>query len=1041
VDNSIVKAPTKLTAGNYMRALEPDVLQSALEIQNGLFGHTEDDSTSNSSDSKKLPIASSTTDIRDTLHTVNGLGNPSFLFYSPLEYWSFSSQKVTKDTDIVATIDRGLQHPSLDNVTIRPSIAFSGNLFEDHKLVATDALVITLIHTPNSPVGRKWEEGAQDIARRAGNRWRVYPFDGQVNTSTLYEFLYQPLSYLDRLFLGASYTLTIAYFSISLSRLAAFKSRFGLIVAIASQITLTLTSSFTICAILRIDVSKIPRDAFPLVVLVVGLEDIFRIVNAFIATPSESSTSARMSQALGQTGHIALVGVLQNLTILWMFSKVVSPGVASFCVFVGIALAFDFFYLMMFFVPILSIDVRRTELSDALSRASMRVRHHANPETPKKLTWAQTLVRGDVPVSTRVAGTLIMISFFLAAQSHFMGNESYMQRAYRAFWYFHSESQMPRLSMSPLFSAGMNQTGTPVAWLQMQGHETAREIISTIKPNAHSCIARVYDPLVFVLSDSDRTPTGLGVRPFLPAIYDFVRHQSTAFVITVFMIVAAVSLLMNYLLWGELPEVEASGRVKDEPLLSVKTLHGGHSLDIVRLATSAEGVVVSVGLDRCTRVWDIRNGRKSYIIQDSTSDIDPFPILAMAIDGDSNWLALLSAKDFVALWNIPEKRWGPVMNVDVKGRPPAAFFFGCSQDELAKPLIVVRHNGLLSELHVESNSQISLQISKTQLVCVHSHIENGPSNYAQPSHMRIIASSRSGSIHIASRLGPDWVSEEIQWSSKVPHSHEATSILPLPALSSFLAVQRNTVELVDILTLQVTHVFATKPVKYDTLRYFHSVPRKGQCGSACLPYLALAYTNDEDGTCVVQTYLPRMEGNTVCFRCRSIPSGKPCLSSEIVENAYGVENPGEWDVLSVGYVVGVHKIEPSITREKAKMPQPPVSGLRRRGDFGRLLVDRNGESQDDQWEAWTLSLRGDKSTMKLSSDGDMSAELLVSSLGPIEIIGKRSVAVTLGNVVKIVTVGDERYDNDDVTSPQDAVFASTASGRKKRSSVGRKKYS
>jgi hypothetical protein len=1027
-----------------MRALELDVLQSALEIQNGLFEQTEYNSpqkTSTSVSTEPTHTASdSISDIKDALQTIKGLENSGFLLYSPLEYWSFSSQQIAEDIDIVATIDGGPLHSSLGNATIRPSTVFSGNLFEDRRLVATDALVIVLVHAPDSPVGRHWEERVRDLAEKS-DRWSTYPANGRVDTSTLYEFLHQPVSYLDKLFIGLSYSLTILYFSISLSRLAAFKSRFGLIVAIVSQMALTLTSSATICAMFRLDISKIPREALPLVVLVIALEDIFRIVNAFIATPSESSTAARMSQALGQTGHIALVGVIQNLVILWIFSKVVSPGVASFCVFVGIALAFDFFYLMVFFVPILSIDVRRTELSDALSRASMRVRHHANPEPPKKLTWAQTLVRGDVPVSTRIAGTLIMIFFFIAAQSHFMGHESYLTRIYRAMWQLNSGSQMPKFSMSPLFSDGINQPGTPIAWVQMQDHEMARELISTISPGAHSYIARVYDPLVFVLSGSDRTPINLDIRPYLPAVYDFMKHQLVAFIITVFMIVAGVSLLMNYLLWGELPEVEASGRVKDEPLLSVKTLQNGHSLDIVRLAASPEGVVVSVGLDRCTRVWDVRSSRRSYIIQDPASDIDPFPILAMAIDNDSNWLALLSSKDFVAMWNIPEKRWGPVMSVEMKGRTPAAFFFGCSHDESAKPLILVRYNGLLSELHVENNTQNSLQICQAQLMCARPHIECASSNYTQPGHVRILSSSRNGTVYIASKLGPDWTSEEIQWSSGARLADEATSISPLPALSSFLAVHHNTVELIDILTLQITHTFTTKPVKPDTLRSFHSVPRMGQCGRMCVPYLALAYTNNDDGTCVIQTYLPRMEGNTVCFRCNTSPGPKQCLSNEIVENVYGVESPGEWDVLPVGYVVGVHKTDNSSTKEKAKLPQPSASGLRRRGEFNRMAAkDIKDELQDDQWEAWAMSLRGDKSTIKLSNQGDTSAELLVSSLGPMETIGKRSVAITLGNVVKIVTVGDERYDNDDVGAPQDTIFAGTASGRKKRSSVGRKKY-
>ena len=1026
-----------------MRALERDVLQSAFEIQDEILGPAEyfcPQRTSNEIDLRKLSTANLTPDIRDTLRAISGLGNSSWLFYSPLQYWSCSSQRLADDMDIIATVDHGSRQTTSVNITLRPSIAFSGNLFEDQRLVATDALVITLIHMINSPVGVQWERRALEMSQRPSNRWRMYPADGQPHASTLYEFRYQPLSFQDGLFLGVAYTLTTVYFSISLSRLAAFKSRLGLIVAISSQVALSLTSSFTVCAILRIDLSKIPREAYPLIILVVGLENIFRIVNAFIATPSESSTAARMGQALGLTGHIALVGVVQNLTILWIFSKIVSPGVASFCTFVGIALAFDFFYLMSFFVPILSIDVRRTELSDALSRASMRVRHQTMPETPKKLTWTETLVRGDVPVSTRVAGTIIMISFLFAAQSHFIGNEG----AYNVMHNFKPESQAFQPSTTYLFPVGMNQTGTPMAWLQMQDHETAHEVISIIKPDAHSYVARVYDPLVFVLSGSDRTPTKLSVRPFLPAIYDFAKHQSTPFVVTVFFIVAAVSLLMNYLLWGELPEGEARGRPKEEPLLSVKTLSNGHALDIVLLAASNEGVVLTVGLDRCTRVWDIRNGGKNYVVQDPDSDIDPFPILAMDIDASSSWLALLSSKDFVALWNISERRWGPVMHVDVKGRTPAAFFFGFSQAEFIAPVILVRHNGLMSEFYIESGLQNSLQICKTPLVCVRAYAENAVSPNAETPKLKVIASSRSGCIHIASKLGPDWVTEEIRCSSELSLPDKTTFILPLPAISSFLAVRSNTVEVIDVLTLQIIHTFTTRPVKHGTLRCFHSIPRKSPGGSVSIQYLALAYTNEEDGNCVLQTYLPQKEGDTICFRDPSTSGSKTSfVSGEIVEDVHVLEHPGDWDVLPIGYVVGARKIDSKpISREEAKMHQPTALGLRRRGPFKRRLSrDLKDVQQDDQWEAWSLSLRGDRSTMKLSSDGDTSSELLVSTLGPIENIGKRSLAIGFGNVVKIVRVGDERYDNDDVGTTQDTVFVGTASARKKRSGVGRKKYS
>jgi hypothetical protein len=128
--------------------------------------------------------------------------------------------------------------------------------------------------------------------------------------------------------------------------------------AVITQIAISVMASFTICAVLKIDLSKIPREAYPLVVLTVGLENMFRLVNAVIATPSSATSSARVSEALGQTGHIALAGVSQNLIILWLLHQVVSPGVAAFCIFAAIALVLDLLLLLTYFVAVLARALR-----------------------------------------------------------------------------------------------------------------------------------------------------------------------------------------------------------------------------------------------------------------------------------------------------------------------------------------------------------------------------------------------------------------------------------------------------------------------------------------------------------------------------------------------------------------------------------------------------------------------------------------------------------------------------------------------------------
>lgn len=716
-----------------MKALEPNVLMSALEIQDQILGPTKNFDPRGGSMSVKtrldLPASTITPDIRDMMHASNGITDASWFFHSPLQYWSCDPARLAAEEDIITAVNQGSSQATSVNVTLRHSTVFSGKRFENHRLVAADALVITLVHMLDSPVGRHWEERAKELADSKSDKWRLYPADGRSLASTLYEFRFQRLSFQDDVFLCAAYALTAFYFFVSLTKLRALKSRLGLILAVATQIGVSIMSSFTICAIFKIDVSKIPREVYPLVVLTVGLENIFRLINAVIMTSPDRPTATRMSEALGQTGHIALVGVTQNLAILLFFSKLVSPGLVAFCTFAAIALTFDLFFLLTFFVAVLSVDVRRTELTDSLTRVSTRNQRYSSSETPPRQSWADALIRGETTISTRIAGTCVMVGFILIAQWH-LADDNFLRTASRLgrIWKKATPTRSPSAS---LLSVDIHQARTPTAWLRMQDHETAHEVIQVIKPNAHSYIARVYDPLIFVLNGSDRTPTEFGVRPFLPAVYDFVQRQWAPFIVAVIVSVSAVSLLMNYLLWDETPSSEAGDRPDDDPLLSVRSLGKGHALDIVLLTASSDGVVASVGLDRWVRIWDIRNEGRSYIIDDPSSDISPFPVLAIALDNDSNWLALLSSKEKVILWNIPERRWGPTMAVEIKGRLPVAFFFGQDQTELINPVVIVRHNGIMTELHMETGESKELQICRSPLVVVQPHAEKGSSLLVQ----------------------------------------------------------------------------------------------------------------------------------------------------------------------------------------------------------------------------------------------------------------------------------------------------------------------
>lgn len=266
------------------------------------------------------------------------------------------------------------------------------------------------------------------------------------------------------------------------------------------------------------------------------------------------------------------------------------------------------------------------------------------------------------------------------------------------------------------------------------------------------------------------------------------------------------------------------------------------------------------------------------------------------------------------------------------------------------------------------------------------------------------------------------------------------SVVPLPALSSFLAVRNHTVDLIDIFTHKVTHTFFTKPMKPNSLRCFHSTRRRPQCGSVGLASLGLAYVCAATGHLIMQTYLPQREGDTICFRDPYTPGSKTCcLWRETVEHTHTVEDPGEWIVIQLGYVVGIRKREtPSLAPVQTSYTGAPLtSHLRKRGPPNRRLQDSRNTESEDVWEVWTISARGEMTSMPLCNydvSENTVEHLLITTLGPLAKVGKRSIAVALGNVVKIITIGNERFDGTDNNYGMDDEAFKVAARRKKKNS-------
>jgi len=250
--------------GDYMKAIELPVLREAMHVQDALIG-------SGFSEEDTSAYGSHQVMARDSPGCLAAAAGHGWGWHSPLMYWDCSLSALESDQDLLRTINSRTATQSALNMTLRPSSVFAGKTFSNTRLRAADALVITLFDQTNSGLGDVWGVRSRLLAQRDSPNWTVFPDDGQVMSSRLYEFRFRPMTLSDDLLLAASYLVTAAYVIWRMMQLRAVKSWFGLLVTICAKMSICIVASFTLCTYLGINLTRIPRPWFPGVVFCFGL--------------------------------------------------------------------------------------------------------------------------------------------------------------------------------------------------------------------------------------------------------------------------------------------------------------------------------------------------------------------------------------------------------------------------------------------------------------------------------------------------------------------------------------------------------------------------------------------------------------------------------------------------------------------------------------------------------------------------------------------------------------------------------------------------
>ena len=722
----------------------------------------------------------------------------------------------------------------------------------------------------------------------------------------------------------------------------------------------------------------------------------FRLINAILAYPATIATDERIANALGDVGPVSVAAAAQNLLVLSTLSRFVSPGVAAFCYFACIATLFDVFFLLTFFVAVLNVDIRRLELQDALHRShhTTHRRRRPSPTRSKRRTWFDALVQGRLPFSTRMAGTAVTTTFILSLNYHFFENHDRVTTLRNIFGLARGGTGV---EMHDTFTPPpMNASLSAGDWMRMQDFDTAKEVMRLAKPGADSFVIRIFAPLVVVLANADRSGGVDEAKPWTHALGSFATSHFYPVVVLVVFAVAFVSVLMSFLLYNEgRGDIEYdSDRLDDD--MAAQSVALPHELDIVRIAGTPTGHFATIGLDKSIAVSTYDRSRQAYsVIQlpPEVLSVVHWPIFTMTLDERSEWLACHCANDQIMAYNCASGELLDYALLYPDDSHAVLFrFVRLSCDEVMQQhLLILTYDGSLTMRNMHTGQATTSVLHKGPIrgaVLIESNTTSRRL-YVITEDMQVVGYESSGSQWTEKeRRHIELLADEMTSAVNIAMNNElGPDILIVTSHSAVMFLDRRTPEVTTKLDLSAVNASGCGVL-------LGSITSCPACNNPALQAIGLYANSLEERDCSITTLSPGPDhAGVLCLRC----STASCRSfGGAAVTKHRILAAGAWRALDSQDILGIRR------RKSYPSSSPPArSWPRNRLRAASDLVDTH-----DMWEAYKFSLSGNIDTTDIlpSSDTDnLGVEALyVTTAGPTASLDSQSIAVVLGNTVKVV---------------------------------------
>ncbi|CAH6722860.1 hypothetical protein CLIB1444_11S02806 [[Candida] jaroonii] len=236
-------------------------------------------------------------------------------------------------------------------------------------------------------------------------------------------------------------------------------------------------------------------------------------------------------------------------------------------------------------------------------------------------------------------------------------------------------------------------------------------------------------------------------------------------------------------------------------------------------------------------------------------------------------------------------------------------------------------------------------------------------------------------------------------------------IVPLEFVGMIIRVQNMVAELIDIQSGVIMKKVTIGRFKPSSFRVSHSEPTHCRfCGCASIQSLSIIYEDFDSKILIIHTL--KIQNNrsktSICLRVERDPREIRCVGfSNVIEDQFWFENINAWEVTDVNIIIGVKRDLPdSIPSDDEKLePEYNTSKLVSLRSSKRIRSKNSPSSY--KWEGFIITLN-DGDMKKYDIPGIDEKSCLSDNVTCIEKFGFKSVAISFGNIIKILYLGNDK---------------------------------